>query len=67
MSPLLTDLMQNFVNKKSLFDVTDGVQVLKPVHSLVQLNLKKKESLKPKVETIHQCWYTCKVIIRGHC
>ena len=44
----LNDLMQNFVNKKSLFDVTDGIQVLNPVHSLVQLNLNKKESLKPK-------------------
>ena len=48
MSSLLNDLMQNFVNKKSLFDVTDGIQVLNPVHSLVQLNLNKKESLKPK-------------------
>ena len=49
MSSLLTDLMQNFVNKKSLFDVTVGVQVLKPAHSLVQLNLNKKESLKSKL------------------
>ena len=48
MSSLLTDLMQNFVSKNSLFDVTDGVQVLKPVHSLVQLNLNKKERLKSK-------------------
>ena len=48
MSSLLSDLMQNFVNKKSLFDVTDVVQVLKPIHSLVQLNLNKKESLKSK-------------------
>ena len=48
MSSLLTDLMRNFANKKSLFDVTDGVQVLKPVHSLAQLNLNKKESLKAK-------------------
>ena len=48
MSSLLTDLMQNFVNKKSLYDVTDVVQALKPVYSLVQLNLNKKESLKPK-------------------
>ena len=48
MSAPLTDLMRNFVNKKSLFEVSDGVQVLKPVHSLVQLNLNKKESLKSK-------------------
>ena len=48
MSSLLTDLMQNFVNKKSLFDGSDSVQVLKPAHSLVQLNLNKKESLKAK-------------------
>ena len=48
MSSLLTDLMQNFANKKSLLEVTDVVQVLKPVHSPVQLNLNKKESLKFK-------------------
>ena len=40
--------MQNFGNKKSLFDVTDIVQVLKPVHSLVQLNPNKKETFKSK-------------------
>ena len=34
--------------KKSLFDGNDVVQVLKPAHSLVQLNLNKKESLKSK-------------------
>ena len=44
----LTDLMQNFVNKKSLFDVFDVVQVLKPVHSLIRLNQNRKESLKCK-------------------
>ena len=32
----------------SLFVVTEVVQVLKPVHSLAQLNLNKKESLKSK-------------------
>ena len=48
MSSLLTGLMQNFAYEKSLYDVTDVVQVLKPVHSLVQLNLNTKESLKPK-------------------
>ena len=44
-SSLLTDIMQNFINKKSLFDVTDVVQVLKPLHSLVPLNLNNKNIL----------------------
>ena len=44
-SSLLTDIMQNFINKKSLFDVTDVVQVLKPLYSLVTLNLNNKNIL----------------------
>ena len=44
---LLTNLLENFVSKKSLYSYADGSPKTKNVPDLVQLNLEKKENLKP--------------------
>ena len=44
---LLTNLLENFVSKKSLYSYADGSCKVKNVLDLVQLNLEKKENLKP--------------------
>ena len=46
MSTLLTNIFQNFVNKKSLNVEQDGESKLKPIHDLVAIDLRKKENLK---------------------
>ena len=49
LATFLTHEYESYLMKViSLFVVTDVVQVLKPVHSLDQLNLNKNESLKSK-------------------
>ena len=47
MMSLLTNLLENFVSKKSLYSYADGSCKVKNVLDLVQLNLEKKENLKP--------------------
>ena len=47
MTSLLTNLLENFDSKKSLYSYTDGSCKMKNVPALVQLNLEKKENLKP--------------------
>ena len=47
MTSLLTNLLENFDSKKSLYSYTDGSCKMKNVPDLVQLNLEKKENLKP--------------------
>ena len=47
MTSLLTNFLENFVSKKSLYSYADGSRKMKNVPDLVQLNLEKKENLKP--------------------
>ena len=46
MTSLLTNFLENFVSKKSLYSYADGSRKMKNVPDLVQLNLEKKENLK---------------------
>ena len=46
MSTLLTNLLQHFVRKKSLYVTVEGTEKIKPVEDLVKLNLEKNENLK---------------------
>ena len=43
MSNLLTNLLQHFVRKKSLYVTVEGTEKIKPVEDLVKLNLGKSE------------------------
>ena len=44
---LFTNLIENFVSKKSLYSYADGYHKINTVPDLVQLNLEKKQNLKP--------------------
>ena len=47
MTSLLTNLLENFVSKQSLYSYADGSRKIKNVPDLAHLNLEKKENLKP--------------------
>lgn len=57
MTSSLTKLLENFVSEKSLYSYADGSRKMKIVSDLVQLNLEKKENLKPSsfIEEIANC------------
>lgn len=44
---MLTNLIENFASKKSLYSCADGYRKMKNIIDLVQLYLEKKQNLKP--------------------
>lgn len=47
MTSMLTNLIENFASKKSLYSCADGYRKMKNIIDLVQLYLEKKQNLKP--------------------
>ena len=47
MTSLLTNLLENFVRKKSLYSYAGGSCKMKNISDLVKLNLERRENLKP--------------------